>query len=461
MADATTNPEELPLTFGIEIEMLFVLNEKKIRADPAYQNLLPEYFVKGAHDNLKEDLNQMVTDEIEANDVLSKTSAIKQAANILRDKDLDLAVHVEPYHINKKFDRWMLTTESHVLKPWNNGVLARWSDGRLQDCKPLSFHGLELISRILDAPSQHSKSESGSLSEVALYVNTIAEASSMDKPYQFISGPENAGVHVHIGLRPKDGQQVVMPINVLRHLAWIVVCFEDVISLLHHPERHGYKGTKITSRSNRTTFGTEQWVLHPSCEYLDMEVVFSEIFTKHGTYDDDLDNLTEIMCSTDEYPDGTKFWFVSFLNITQRPESPKITVEFRQHHGTFNTEDLKEWVMFVTALMRTAERKANEPKTKQWKEADGTSNVAVEEKAKYAGIFESIERRTLKELFDLMDLPRARREYWWERAKKFRNLVSNSGKDYNAMSSRCDLCGAHLQRDCAGWDEGELDLPPW
>ncbi|KIV77523.1 hypothetical protein PV11_09313 [Exophiala sideris] len=466
MADVITNPEGLQLTFGIEIEMLFLTNTEKIRADPAYHYILPEHFVEGNGDDLGEDDLGMI-DELWTDDDFSTISPLLQAANILRHEGLDLAVHVRANNINKKFDRWMLTTESKVLHPWKNGDLAKWSEGRLQahESSGLRFHGIELVSRILKAPSLHPPSQSADLSEVVRYANVIAEASSGEKPYQFISRPENAGVHVHVGLHPKDGEQVFIPVGVLRHLAWIVVCFEDVISLLHHPERHGYKGTKIfnCSWSNRTSFGSRQWEgRHHSCAYLDMEAVFSRIFNKHDTPDQDLTSLRTVMCSHYGNPAHTKGWFVSFFNIKKRSDDPKITVEFRQHHGTLDAEDLRQWVIFVTALMRTAERKANEPETNQWKEADGTSNIKLEEMAKYPSVFGSTgtRTRTLKELFDLMDMPIKTREYWWERAKKFRNLDSTTGKDYNAMSL-CEACGKLTRRDCAGWVDGELDLKPW
>ncbi|KAI1619437.1 hypothetical protein EDD37DRAFT_614035 [Exophiala viscosa] len=443
MAGVMANPEKLPWTFGIEIEMLFVFDEEKIRTDPAYQYILPEKFVQGDGDDLKTDLDMKLVHNLNDDDVLRKISAMKQAANILRHKGLDLALHVKPNNQNKKFNRWMLTTESHVLDPQDDDQLARWSEGRLQDSEPLSFHG-------------------GSMSEVARYANVIAEASTVDEPYQFISNPENAGVHVHIGLRPKDGKQVSIPVDVLRHLAWIIVCFENVMTLLHHPERHGYGETKIISRSNRTTFGSRQWAEHHSCRALDMEAVFLRNFTKHVTDDQDLSNLKEVMCSTPTtyvHPHYTKFWFVNFFNIKPGPEVAKLTVEFRQHHGTLDANDLREWVIFVTALMRTAERKANESKTKQWKEAAGTPNAELEEEAKYSGMFDG--RRTLKELFDLMGLPIERRSYWWERAKKFRRVAFTLERDYDALALCLGGCGDRPQRDCEGWAHGELDLQPW
>lgn len=53
MADARPVAQELPWTFGIEIEMLFVLHEKqKVSADPEYHYILPDHFIERVYTRL-------------------------------------------------------------------------------------------------------------------------------------------------------------------------------------------------------------------------------------------------------------------------------------------------------------------------------------------------------------------------------------------------------------------------
>lgn len=386
-----------------------------------------------------------------------------QAANVLRREGLDLAVQFLPKKPHSKFNRWVLTKEVKVVAPKNATELSKWSGGDFKEMEGLSLHSVELVSPILQTPRLVPNFQPNGLDDIVNYVEQLAKSSSPVTPYQFISRPENAGVHVHIGLQPNpSGDQVSIPVNVLRHLAWIVVCFEDVISLLHHPERHGYAGTKISncSVSDRTAFGSRQSEeeLYHACKPLNMEKVFSEIFAPYSKVKRGLKNLKKVMYRT-PYGYENRLFFVSFSNMNPKSADEKITVEFRQHHGTLDVEDLSEWIIFVTELMRTAERKANEAPTDIINGDDGKPNIELAEKAKYDHIFRLGGRRTLKELFDLMQMPTERRRFWWERAKKFRALASTSAKQYNRIAT-CPSCDLPPLRDCEGWGEGELYLPP-
>ncbi|OQU97530.1 hypothetical protein CLAIMM_03452 [Cladophialophora immunda] len=66
---------------------------------------------------------------------------------------------------------------------------------------------------------------------------------------------------------------------------------------------------------------------------------------------------------TQPRPEGTPYFFLSgpeAAGKTKGTTGEKRTVEFRQHHGTLAIKDIAHWVVFLTALARTAERKANE-----------------------------------------------------------------------------------------------------
>lgn len=49
--------------------------------------------------------------------------------------------------------------------------------------------------------------------------------------------------------------------------------------------------------------------------------------------------------------------FVNFEPLNRRKGQPR-TVEFRQHQGALSPEDVRQWALFLTALMRLAEQRA-------------------------------------------------------------------------------------------------------
>jgi hypothetical protein len=258
-----------------------------------------------------------------------------------------------------------------------------------------------------------------------------------------------------------------IPIDVLKHLAWICVIYEDVVTLLHHPERHGYPDTKIDGHaiSNRdallsrigahTCGGARQFSAEKFFLYL-----FGSVSTHEG-----LKQAISLKSTTGIALRNT---FVNFCNIADRFLEPTRTVEFRQHHGTLDKEDINEWIFFVTSLVRAAERKARQQRTPltppdfRWlsEKLAGKDYVdsTIGEMIKYTNVFTKKER-TMRELFDLMELPIDRRRYWWARAKKFR------GEHYSEyfQHGTCHVknCSGMISRDCKGWEEGEVIEEPW
>jgi hypothetical protein len=447
----------LPLTFGVELEMLFALNKNKVRLNPQFHYLFPQYYALDPQDQ--------VDDRMRFDPTSDEARGLCQAATILRHSGVDLAIKLNPKDDEDLFHRWSLTLEDAVEHPVGDWEISSLTDGVVTTRENVEFVGIELISPIMQAPDIKAEQclEGGSFQEL----ERVLEAVNGDPsrvPWMFISQPENSGFHVHVGMQPdKDWGPVDIPLKVLQHLAWIVVTFEDVITLLHHPERHGYWETKIHDHacSNRRAF-TEPVFLDPviplhlhSCEkalVYDQLTAFNQIFgSRHH------EHLRDVMSNK---PGKNNFayrnTFVNFYNIasTSMHPEPIKTVEFRQHCGTIDPEEVKEWVYFVTSLVRAAERKANEqitgPDSNAWYDWE-------DEKLKYKTIFAS-KKRTFKELFDLMELPIDRRRYWWERAQEFR---SHKFTEYWKFGTCHPLCTGFMPRDSEGWEEGELIEQPW
>ncbi|KIW50690.1 hypothetical protein PV05_09478 [Exophiala xenobiotica] len=445
----------LPFTFGVEIEVLFAIDQTKVENQPQYNYLRIENYQSDERDMLGKYVN--------------KEDWLGQAATVLRRRGADLAILSPPTFIPEDdsdlFQHWVLTTECAVKFPKSDRQISAWSNDQIQDLGERTFVGLELISPILAVPDlEVSDHESESLAEVNQYLDILTRRSSARAPYHFIAGPKSTSVHVHVGLEPSENGQVALPLDIVRHLAWIVICFEDVFTLLHHPERHGYQRTKSDGRakSNRAAYGREPGVTHHSCKTFSLIDAFLQIFRDEIGFDKYGKRWLGDMLSD-------RYCFVNFTNaVPLSHQTQKMTVEFRQHHGTLDKKDINEWILFVTAIIKTAERKANQGRQDVELPANliqkvGAKRLVVTEMSKYAATFNS-PRRTLKELFDLMELPIERRRYWWARARTFQTMLSEGRTVGQYKFQSCcstPWCEGSTLRDCEGWKVGELDTQPW
>jgi hypothetical protein len=461
----------------VEIELLFAINDGLVRNDERYRYLLPENYVLGDHDQLGERAEF---------DVFELLRGPVQTATILRGSGALVAVIPTWLKHANRFRTWVLADEIAVQTPTDDDEVTDRSNGRYREIEPWTFTGVELVSPILTAPqfTADGQIEPRGLFAVQKCLDLLNVP--VTEPYWFGAGPDFTSVHVHIGLEPvpRVSRQVPIPLDVLRHVAWICVAYEDTIALLHHPERRGYHYTKsfAHAESNRGAFGDRRkGGGHHSCKPFDPLEAFVNIFKTR--FDEGVDRraLWSLMCGRQ---DGQVFYhyrqtFVNFMNTNPDRQNGQDTVEFRQHHGTRDPDDICEWIVFVTALVRAAERKANEaaPALETVPLADemvqevdkrlpgqdiAAQKWTVEQMAKYYYLF-STPQRSLKELFDLLDLPVERRRYWWERAKKFAALSAACYQSVISCEPRSfePPCTNPPVRDCLGWKDGELDQAPW
>ena len=438
---------------------------------PKFHYLFPQYYELDPQDQVEDRDNFDPTED--------QARALCQAATVLRHRGVDIAVKLHAKCDDTLTHRWNLTTEHAVVLPQNEHEMASWTDGDWCSTDSVDFIGVELISPIMQAPDMYLQRnlEGDSFQDLDRVIDALEGPS--DVPFVFLSRPENSSVHVHIGLKPGEDGPVDIPLEILKHLAWIVLSYEDIITLLHHPERRGFWGTKIRDHatSNRRAFqplvdGKFPRYLHSCDEALayNPAQAFWQIFGTVGTHKE----LQKVM-SNDCTPDNPHFrnTFVNFSNIApvfqQGPEvcrngeEPFKTVEFRQHCGTSDPDEIKEWIYFVTCLVRTAERKAKENADIKFEfcpfdDYTGYVNEVLDrEKAKYTNVFHQ-PGRTLRELFDLMELPIERRRYWWQRATHFQ---SDEFKEYSESGTCNPNCTGFMLRDSEGWGEGECIKKPW
>lgn len=480
MTTSSAHSGNLPFTFGIEIEVCFGIDEDQVNANPAFQHLQDLQWIEQDGDEVWDEpgVETQPGPLTEYYDV----AMLMKAATVLRRKGADMIVKKQPKPEdpdNIDYSRWTLTGEGAVRRPEADAEFADWTNDRYTTMEGWVFVGIELVSRILEVPDL-SNLPGPALDEVAQFLGCMR--GPQDGPCVFMANAENASVHVHVGLPPTpEGDPVDIPLDVLRHFAWICLTFEDVITLLHHPERHNYPNTKIVmnAESNRNFLGRQRAgsFLH-TCEdgppWIP-EDEFLKIFDFQSS--DEAWNrirLHTLLCTGRGHSGSVKEMFVSFQNIdhSQRiPLGAKKTVEFRQHHGTLDEDDIKHWVIFVTMLFRAAERKAREvppaqtplPTTFMWKvrerfpDDDSGRSLTLEEGRKYDGIFWDTER-SMKELFDLLEMPIEMRRYWWRRAQEFRALMHPK---YHTVGTCEEQCTKRPRRDCVGFEAGEVIPRPW
>ncbi|KAJ9606154.1 hypothetical protein H2200_009115 [Cladophialophora chaetospira] len=466
MTEPGSDSGKLPLTFGIEVEFLFGVRRDLER--------FPEHW-------------WLVSDNI----------GLYQAAAIFGNNGGELRVENDAKLGDDSFEKfasWGLTHEGAVRVPvtvdeaheWSNGALAVHHEDQLED--EWDWTGLELISPALRVPDIERNRPNG-LAELNGYLKFMTRNSYPEVPYMFMASPQSTSVHVHIGVQPQISGQVDIPLDVLRHIAWVCLLFEDSITLLHHPERHAYPHSKCRdyAASNRKILNAESYLHHVHCCGLGKPFSPEDTFLKIFDYKYSGEwlatvKLAEALSSKVAEHEGpiqpcdiNRYLFVNFENLALGVDDhSKKTIEFRQHHGTLSARDLNEWVIFVTALVRAAERlSSTDPESGVSATPLLASKIfdqypnpiqrdqALREAAKYTHILRE-DRRSLKQLFDLLQLPLANRVYWWNRAKSFQAEIAKNWTD--KIQSTCDdyECPNKPLRDSEGWEEGELDNnPPW
>ncbi|OCT45206.1 hypothetical protein CLCR_05485 [Cladophialophora carrionii] len=441
-------PSPLKLTFGVEIEHLFGIKQNEVAVKPEYAWLRPENCAVET-DGVGMSLPGWYPESYDPMDKQHRTelylAGLRQAAKIIRTNAGQDAPMVE------------------------------------LDADGLDSNGLQELHDQLRAIPKHCNPEA---------------------PYFFATGPEIGSVHVHVGVQPgAEREQEGLSTEFLQHLAFICMVFEDTITLLHHPERQGYQGTKAFkyAKSNRTAINASGH----SCA-LAPEFSCEEAFLKIFEVDvDERDLLHTLLNKTSRQPGGKRERIVNFTNALGEDQGQYLTrtVEFRQHHGTLCTEDICEWVIFVTALARAAERKEHEqtapgatlPESIREKIQalnDGVRPYVEDQANKYIWLFqEGAKKKNLEDLFDLLQLPAQRREYWWSRARTMKDLANTEkykGRSTCEYPCACDppcgcvpLCDSNLhckckfpcngkplcslppRRDCAEWHTDEWIIPSY
>ena len=479
----------LPLTFGVELEFVFAVHTHEIEQDPAH-------FLHGIFEGVQQggggSESQQTSEAFftgptvnpvpsEADNVGEQETSVKHAFNaaeyvarILRNAGQTVRIQNEP-HRRPNFQVWQVTYDNSV-KLDDGAALIKLFPNRVtpENVSQWKHDGMELVSRVLLA-TEYDRGclHSDSLREVEKFLTALTPRPQ--DPW-LVSAHNRTGLHVHVGVDPESQIIREIPLPVLQHLAYILARYEEIVSSLHSDQRRGYPNTFSSLYATSNLMGI-RGDAH-CCGQITLPTL-TEIQKMIFAADMTPAKLAALMGSEGQGGEGNRFKFVNWTNISARAtnaEKPR-TVEFRQHEGTLSLDEIVQWVCFLTALMRTAERRANEntPPTSPTKPAIPRDQLsfAVREGSKYKFVCTN-QRDKTDEFFDLLELPRQTRDYWMKRYEKY------SPETFTKMpySKICALCERDEQmfqveqeiRDAVGdgkskqvqeLDEKEIEFNEW
>jgi hypothetical protein len=97
------------------------------------------------------------------------------------------------------------------------------------------------------------------------------------------------------------------------------------------------------------------------CFYIYIYIHQSALAFEQAIVDENLALLTSESARDLPIPDSSRYRFVELFRLLSH-ENPAKTIEFRQHDGSMDAEEISKWVLFVTRLVRAAECLAAESK---------------------------------------------------------------------------------------------------
>ncbi|KAI9793596.1 MAG: hypothetical protein M1833_000741 [Piccolia ochrophora] len=155
-------------------------------------------------------------------------------------------------------------------------------------------------------------------------------------PEMYLEVNTSAHLHVHVGLADRG-----LSFRTIRNLAILVIIFEKEVDKVL-ADHMGYV--------NETTWAKSH-VHNPAFKGRSLEGKCLEIWKCKRTQE-----IIDTMCPIppnvpdENDPSWRRLYKYNFMSLA----SSKRTIEFRQHEGTLNAEEMVHWVQFVTSLVGLA-----------------------------------------------------------------------------------------------------------
>ncbi|KAI4727843.1 hypothetical protein E4T49_04430 [Aureobasidium sp. EXF-10728] len=176
---------------------------------------------------------------------------------------------------------------------------------------------------------------------------------------------DECAMHIHVG--KQDG--ACFDIKTLQHLAYLVLIYEHEFARMTVPRK---RGGDFETRSNRLDFATEcpspethraflcdqegnisEGSVEAVWNYQSLAEIHKALFEQVDLAEDPHKAFVKLM--------GDKGHIVNFSYSARdvRNNEPSATVEFRQHHGTLDGDDVLHWARHCTALVALAQKHAD------------------------------------------------------------------------------------------------------
>lgn len=301
-----------------------------------------------------------------------------------------VSCQVDTEHSRSDYSRWKITNDGSINGEQYEDLLPR-PQGLGGD--EWEFNSGELIS------PPYLANDSAAFAEIAKCMNAI-QGSKQSRHAAFTDS--NCGFHVHVGVDPSSSHPVI-PLEVLQHLAMLLVRYEGIISGLQPMERRDLpitRGHRYCS-SNLTAFKKTSHTCQPNylipfdfiastifAPGMQLEVL-ADIMGAHKplndhhwsiissnqrsflerqvkkkwwsqTFRSERGSQDTIQVNSAEYTNlpfrGSKYKIVRWSLVGQS-DGPQ-TIEFRQARGTLDPNEIEMTVQFYVALVRRAEKLA-------------------------------------------------------------------------------------------------------
>lgn len=448
----------LKLTFGVELECVFAFHESLLTEHLKATNVSTD-IVKDLTDDMRRDFRRCRTDYLVSRRQymgwaltspvpLLASGETTPTANRLEkygcrpyaDEILHLALPLLPSDTDYQslvyqgkrdtFSQWHICEDTSIMGADKRTLVAALGD-RIDDVDTWDSHGLELVSRILE-PSP------AAFAEISSYLSSL-RGNAASRHGALIT--DHCGMHVHIGLPPPANAShgELLPsfdLPTIQHLSYLLVMYETEFSSLHPASRRENDMTRQDVATNLDDF------------YADIEsrMTYDDDDGWNSELEDDQDNGVDARLSLPTPPlspppedceepyhglsfsraremifapgmtmakivkmmcGSTKGHIVNFQYLL-REEHCARTIEFRQHAGCLEEEDIRQWVQLLVKLVNKAYTMS------QAVGADGTWTGTgypnLEDKRNGGGV---------AELMKVLEVEQPATDYWMARSKKF------------------------------------------
>lgn len=308
----------LPLTFGIELEMLFLYDIDTLEA---------------ANCVAKEDCRGCTQDRIFVHplDVVSK--ALQEAGTNIFDSSATLEEIEEA-----QYTRWTAAIDPTVVTSWSGFE-------HFMSIKPDKY---EICTLELQSPKYVWDDGDGWRDDLRRTLQALNELFNNHKDdYYRLYLPDSTSLHVHIGVGTKR-EKYLLPLASVKSLLQLGTGFQRIVDELHTVPRFGSRAYfcepisrffKDMERENHLIpSGVVGW-----CQHMEQEI---------RSWDDDL-------LRNYKYDRNRAYNIANLKVVDGKLDSgpnTKGTIEFRQHRGTLEANEIIAWVEVTTNMIRFAHK---------------------------------------------------------------------------------------------------------